>query len=634
MRPAVPCEEGARGNVGRCCRRSPRDAKLDVVLVTVAVALLGLGTIAASPLFPARPSIDIPYYLPADLSQLDIALETTEVGRVSRVLPEDPKKPVSWKFKRSVSLVRTGALALRTVADPSAKREFRIPRATLSDVKATVELTDSGLLAAINTSAAGRGDDLLLAVAKFAGVAAGFWTGAPVAGLAYASLTDQQHAMALMHAAPPASLCLPIDQLEIEGVAVEMQAFVSLEPAGCLAFLRFRAAADQLERKRIQREQFAELLPGAAGADLTDLNKKLQNARLEVAYAEAVQAERRATLAALYDKFATARCLGKTVGRETFHELLTLDRLPSARNLGWLAPTPDLSRDSMAQKLAAGGWNEMHALFARTGVVATLDDAPNAAITTPPQTDEKGRPVPAAAASEIAWRQAVPVRVRIWALAGARDSAEEVGEKADACAPQASETAEDPDAAAVAELSFDGVLDVLHPESPVRTLPVEARAFADRSLTIAFDPRGRPRKIDTSGSSSAAGFAQAAAASAQGFRDEYDATLKKRVSIEESKRELSLDGLNDEIAALEAQNRALDARAELLGTAGSFDDIVARQRLDSELKLLEAQVALRMAEATVEQRVAIAELEKRVLETQKRLALLETEQALEDARRK
>ena len=200
--------------------------------------------------------------------------------------------------------------------------------------------------------------------------------------------------------------------------------------------------------------------------------------------------------------------------------------------------------------------------------------------------------------------------------------------------PASRKTGEDPDAESKPRLSFDGILDVLHPHSPIRTLPIETKAFADRSLAITFDPRGRPRKIDTSGSSSAAGFAQAAAASAQGFRDEYDATLKKRVSIEESRRELALDGLNDKIAALEAQKEELDARAALLGASGSFDDLVARQKLDSELKLLEAQVALRMAEATAEQRVAIAELEKRVLETQKRLALLEAEQALEEARRK
>jgi hypothetical protein len=311
-------------------------------------------------------------------------------------------------------------------------------------------------------------------------------------------------------------------------------------------------------------------------------------------------------------------------------ELLALDRLPSAEALGWLAPNADLSRDAV-KKALDGKWREMHALFGRTGVVATLDDAPVAEPRRWTSTESPCRP---RRPPRSPGARRCRCRVRIWTLAGAKESAKRTGPDADACAPPASDTGEDPDAGAKATLAFDGVLDVLHPASPVRTLPVEAKAFADRSLAIAFDPRGRPRKIDTSGSSSAAGFAQAAAAAAQGFRDEYDASLKKRVSIEESKRELAVDTLHDQIAALEAEKEKLDARVALLGAAGSFDDVVARQQLDSELKLLEAQVALRMAEATAEQRVAIAELEKRVLETQKRLALLEAEQALDEARRK
>ncbi len=590
--------------------------------------LAALGFAGVQPLAGTKPPIDIPYYLPVDLSQLEISVETTEVGKVRRELPDDPTKPVKWTFKRSVSLARSGALALRTVADPAARREFRVPKASLSDVKATVELTESGMLAAINTSAAGRGDDLLLAVAKFAGVAAGFWSGAPFAGATVWSRGAQVLTTAAVPPAAPMTPCSPVEELEVEGVPVEMQALVSLDPAGCTAFLKLREANSTVEARRIERDQLAEQIPGASGAELTALNKKLQNSRLEVTYAEAVRAERREALAARYDKFVADRCLGKRVGSESFRELLALDRLPSAKTLGWLAPKPDLTRVGVAKALTGGGWSEMNALFARTGAVATLDYGPE------PPTDAAGKPIPVTAptaAPEIAWRQAVPVRVRIWTLAGAKGATEQAGNDADACEPDAGE---DPDANAKAELVFDGILDVLHPHSPVRVLPVEAKAFADRSLAIGFDMRGRPRKIDTSGSSSAAGFAQAAAAAAQGFRDEYDATLKKRASIEESKRELALDGLNDQIAALEAQKKALDARADLLGAAGSFDDIVARQKLDSELKLLEAQVALRMAEATAEQRVAIAELEKRVLETQKRLALLEAEQALEEAHRR
>lgn len=444
MRPAAPCLIESRRRQGNFGRRFCAGA-----------AGAALGLLLVSPL-AAKSPVDIPYYLPVDLSQLDVAIETTEVGSVSRSLPADENEPVTWTFTRSVALERTGALGLKTVADPRARREFRVPRASLSDVKATVELSESGLLAAINTSAAGRGDDLLLAVAKFAGVAAGVFTGNPFVGLSFATRGGQMHAMAHtppMPGFPAPKLCPPIDQLEVEGVPVEMQAFVSLEPAGCAAFLAHREATAKVEAMRIARDGMAAELPGASGSDLTELNKRLASFRTEVAYAEAVQAERRATLAALYDAFAAKRCLGKSVGRETVRELLALDRLPSAEALGWLAPNADLSRDAV-KKALEGKWREMHALFGRTGVVATLDDVPQLP---EEKEDAEGTPIPvppAAAASAIAWRQAVPVRVRIWTLAGAKESAKRTGPDADACAPPASAPGEDPDAGAKATLAF------------------------------------------------------------------------------------------------------------------------------------------------------------------------------------
>lgn len=46
--------------------------------------LSALGLTLANPLSAAPSPLDIPYYLAVDLSQLEIAVETTEVGTVSR----------------------------------------------------------------------------------------------------------------------------------------------------------------------------------------------------------------------------------------------------------------------------------------------------------------------------------------------------------------------------------------------------------------------------------------------------------------------------------------------------------------------------------------------------------------------
>ncbi|MEO8197853.1 MAG: hypothetical protein ABI689_14145 [Thermoanaerobaculia bacterium] len=621
---------------GRCKldrRRARHGDGLAALGVAFALAL-------APPLGAEKQALEIPYYLAVDLSQLEISVTTTALGEVEKQASLVPGAPVTWKFSRSVAVEREGSVSLKTVADAAAQQSLRVPKATWSDVDATVNLTDSGLLVGINASAEGRGDDFLLAVAKFAGVAVGFATGGAIPVLAAeAFAAGSPHAQGLPHALQTLTPAPAVDCPDLEGVPVEMEAFVRLDPVGCPAFTKLREATANVEAKRVRRDLLAEQVPGTFGAELTEVTRKLQSYRQEVAYAEAVEAQRRATLTTLFERFARARCLGLKVKSAPFREFLALDRIPSAAGLKWLDPGMELPRAAVEASLESSGWTEMLDLFRRTGVVATLDGAPTpppVASTVPCKKHEQKRVAraelpPAEPISAIAWRQPVPVRLRIWMLMGDAGSTTTTGDDATACEP---ESGDDPDKGAVAKVSFDDVIDVLHPNSPVRTLPLDARAFSDRSLSVAFDPRGRPRKIDTSGTSSAAGFAQAAAASAQGFRDEYDATLKKRVSIEESKRELALDGWKDKIAALEAQKKELDARAELLGASGSFDDLVARQKLDSELKLLEAQVSLRMAEATAEQRVAIAELEKRVLETQKRLALLEAEQALEEAHRK
>jgi hypothetical protein len=587
----------------------------------VVVALL----VSVSPVPAAgSPPLTIPYHLPVDLAQVEVSVGTIADGTVSRVLPNDAKGRARWEFSRAVSVERVGTLSLKTVADPSAARELRIPKASWSDVEASVELTEGGLLSGINVSTAGRGEDVLRSVAKFAGVVAGFWTGSAVHAVALGGSGSETFDVAPDPGTENPEPCLSADALAAAAVPVELQALVSLEPAACAAYLRMRRAAEKVDRMRIERDELAEQVLAASGAELTKFSNQLKIHRVEVTYAEQILEERRDALDLLYRRFAGERCLGRKVETGAARELLPLDRLPSAAALGWLAPGADLSRDAVRRALDTGGWTEAHRLFESTGALATLDDRPG-----PDGDGEVPDPDRGSRSAEIAWRQVVPVRLRIWTLAGASPLVH-TNDK-DACRPA---LGEDPAAGSSLTLASDTILDVAHPDSPVRTMSLEAKAFADRSLAIDFDARGRPRRIDTSGSGSAADLAGALAASAQGFRDEYDATLKKRVSIGESKRELALDGLSDRIAELESQKKELDARAALLGTAGNFDDLVARQRLDSDLKLLEAQVALRMAEATAEHRVAIAELEKRVLETQKRLDLLEVQQQLELAGRR
>ena len=330
--------------------------------------VLALGLAPAAELFAAATALEVPYFLPVDISVVDVSVTTTAVGEVARTLPNEEKAEVEWKFSRSVRIERAGAMALKTVADPAAGRILRIPKATWSDVKATVELTEGGVLAGINASAVGRGDDFLVAVAKFAGVAAGFWTGAPLAGATVSTWKHQPKLAPFDVSGPAPSLCPPIDQLEAEGVPVEMQALVSLDPAGCAAFLRLREATEKVEAMRIQRDQLAEQRAGGFGCGAHRAQPEAPElpTRGQLRRGGSSPAARGARDRLRQVRRRRAAWVRRS-DRAAFHELVPLDRLPAAAALGWLSEGAKLSRASRRRRLSNGGkWREMRTLFERS----------------------------------------------------------------------------------------------------------------------------------------------------------------------------------------------------------------------------------------------------------------------------
>jgi hypothetical protein len=76
MGPAASCLFGSRRRLGGLGPQGRCGASL--FASGIALSLLVASQLAASS------PVDIPYYLPVDLSQLEIVVETTEVGRVSR----------------------------------------------------------------------------------------------------------------------------------------------------------------------------------------------------------------------------------------------------------------------------------------------------------------------------------------------------------------------------------------------------------------------------------------------------------------------------------------------------------------------------------------------------------------------
>ncbi len=586
-----------------------------------------------------RTPFEIRYYLPVDMAQLDVTVERKTTGSVSWVSGEDGP---GWRFERQVTVSRSGNLALRTVADARAEGVLSVQRPSLSDFKASVALTTGGTLAAINSAAQGRGADLVSGLAKFLGRVGGFAAGIPAIPLmvspAVAVGGRAPASVALPSAPGDACASRPVsgdpdvadphalewrDRIAREGFADEALAFADLDVPGCVSLKRLLDARRMLDERRAQLGSDEAGLAGVELKDVTKLKSKLAEDRGVVAeWTAQAQVESDRFTQAL-NRFRAAKCLGESTEETTDHELLDLGDLPSPDWIQVLAGGAANGPVEVDKQLAASQLETARRVFGRTGVLPVVA-APAATLTS----DGSGKLL-GTKFSGVLWRRSVPLRVQLWVLADQKEASAPLAEKSACVAVEGGAAAPAPAAGPVEiGLQFDAIVDVLHPQAPLGFLPIEAKAFGDRSLAIVFDPRGQPARIDTSGTSAAAGLASALGSGVETLRDELAATLKKRVEIEDARRALALEPIETRIAALKAQKEELAARAAVLGADATLGATVEKQQLDAQLALLQSQLGLQVAEKTAEQQVAIAELEKRVLETQQRLDLLELQAKL------
>jgi hypothetical protein len=554
----------------------------------------------------------VTYYLPVDLAALDATVEVASRGSVRW----DAEKR-QWIFSRESSIARSGALSLKTVADPKAERVLEFPKAKLSDTKATIEISSSGVLRSINSQSTGRGGDILSGIFKFVGNVLGFLPRATA--VSAARFTAAPGALAVVR---PGAACGQkarraqagsderaferltgdwLAQLAADGLSDDALAFIDMEEAGCASLQRLLGSRAELERLRAKRQKLVDDLTGASTRRPAELTATLAQLRLEVTAQEALVEQASAAFAHGLDGFREDKCLGEKKSARKFEALLDLGSLPSA--------------DADGAKVVEGLSGEAKDFFEKTGVCAAVEK---------PATSEGSPPVTYAG---VVWRRSRPLRVQVWVL----ESGDGEVRLRDGGACPAAKVDYPHEALGK---KFDSVLDVLHPNGPLGSLPIEAKTFGDRSLAITFNEKGQPTRIDTSGTSTVASIVGATASGLQTLRDEYEASLKKLGEIEAAKRKLGLDALNDEVAALEARKKKLDDEQALLGAEATAGSSLEKKKLDSELELLKSKIALRAAESTAEQQVAIDTLAQRVLETQQRLDALEVQVKLQAERKK
>ncbi len=86
------------------------------------VCALALGLAPAADLFAAATALEVPYFLPVDLSQVEISVTTTAVGEVAGRFRHEEKAEVDWKFSRSVRVETSGGAGVEDRRGPGGGR--------------------------------------------------------------------------------------------------------------------------------------------------------------------------------------------------------------------------------------------------------------------------------------------------------------------------------------------------------------------------------------------------------------------------------------------------------------------------------------------------------------------------------
>jgi len=173
----------------------------------------------------------------------------------------------------------------------------------------------------------------------------------------------------------------------------------------------------------------------------------------------------------------------------------------------------------------------------------------------------------------------------------------------------------------------------LHPFAGLRGVSLDQKAMRKGTLALTFSSLGIPSSITVSSSSSAAAWAGALAEGTKGLRDEYKATVEALVDIQGKQRELNLKDLSDQLAKLKKEKEVLDARVSLDVIAGSEESLVAKQKLENELALVESQLKLSVAQDTLELRAQTQALAAELARVTQELDLVKKRLELAEAQR-
>ena len=358
------------------------------------------------------------------------------------------------KTKRDVSV------AISTVADLTAgSRTLDLVKSRAADINLVVEVTAGGILQSVAPTSVGRGSEIVQAIAQIAGTFAGVALGREFRTLPLVSIPQ------LGGGGPPNTMCNPFNA-PIVAQPLRMRGLLASSAEACGLFYAIRDTETLLKDRTTKRTSLEDQLASAGPKDQPDIIRMLNEARKQVAdYTTQLQGQT-TMLSARLDAFVSENELGQSTDVRKYTCALPLDEIP----------------ESLTELTPSAGWLDC---YKNSGVALTHRAAKTAAAAAP--VSAVASPSKSKAEVLVAFRQSSP-----WTF--------EVRTPA---------TNADPMNPATDKLKLDAVqlADVIPPSTPESTLALEAKAFGNRKLTITFDTKGRPTKIEQADTSSAASLA-------------------------------------------------------------------------------------------------------------------------------
>ena len=521
----------------------------------------------------------------------------------------------STKFENTEKKTKS-SLALSAMVElnhlPDTSRLFRLdldPGAVSKD-DLTIQTSLEGMLTSLDLKSEGRGGEVVKKVASIAGSVVATMASkryVPRGGKSLLS-DDIQKCLGIDINNP---MCCGKNIQDLDDLT---QNFIKDTQTGCTLW-------KQQATLEANIAEISNNLINLENATLLDTSNNIwmikQRVEIGTAALKRLKDDRSTVLAAFQigkDEYASKNGIGSKSTQNMYSELLTLDMLPEHPK------ESKIDTETVDMILASNNYSLARDIFIHAGVIVTMDEM-GAEI--PDSMDWQNtfyqRTHTDKDQTYIYYRRPIPVVLRTYVA----ESEDMIENKLFKMSTPFKELT----------LKSRSVEFVYHPRTPPGMLTFNANAFAERDLSATFTGQGVPttlKRVTTSWLESAT----AAASEAPGeFLGSAVSTLTGIDEYRAAKDALRTNAAARKAAYLQEQINVLNAQISLEGANTNKDTLLRKQALESQLALVEQQLALDTAKAGYAAALEHAETQSQIDALMQRIELLETQQrikALED----